>query len=321
MTKRIVLHIGRHKTGTTALQKFMFRNSSFLESHGLYYPKAVYHRKFAHHDLVHDIRCFEHKYVPEIISAYRAKRQLAPFFDELSDKHVNILSSEAFQNMSPFLLAKVFKGFDVSVVVYLRNHFDYLASAYAQKVHATRYAGSMSDFANHFELSYVSFLNRWVAAFPEKLMVCLYDQKYLVNGCVVSDFLAKPLGLNKDDIGFSIATGNANVSLTRKVLEFKRYANEHLLSSISGTLSPYGFFASLAASDHSSGKVRVTEKLKSQLLVECESERAFVNEKFIPETPIDSYKSYSTQEPYQLTSEELNFFVGEFNRWLKINAA
>jgi len=104
-------------------------------------------------------------------------------------------------------------------------------------------------------------------------------------------------------------------------LEFKRYANEHLLSSISGTLSPYGFFASLAASDHSSGKVRVTEKLKSQLLVECESERAFVNEKFIPETPIDSYKSYSTQEPYQLTSEELNFFVGEFNRWLKINAA
>ena len=92
MNAKVVLHIGRHKTGTTSIQKFLHANSDELKSYGLYYPKNTYPNKFAHHDLVKDISRYDYRLSPFALSAYRSRPLLVPFFNELSKKHINIVS-------------------------------------------------------------------------------------------------------------------------------------------------------------------------------------------------------------------------------------
>ena len=40
MTKTLVLHIGTHKTGTTALQGALSSNPEVLSAHGYVYPRV-----------------------------------------------------------------------------------------------------------------------------------------------------------------------------------------------------------------------------------------------------------------------------------------
>jgi len=40
MTRRVVLHAGLHKTGTTSLQSFLFGAGEALRRNGFIYPRA-----------------------------------------------------------------------------------------------------------------------------------------------------------------------------------------------------------------------------------------------------------------------------------------
>lgn len=48
----IVIHIGRHKSGTSALQDMLFSSKELLEKEGWYYP-ATGMKNIAHHGLAH----------------------------------------------------------------------------------------------------------------------------------------------------------------------------------------------------------------------------------------------------------------------------
>ena len=43
--KRVILHAGTHKTGTTALQVFATRNPEVLARYGIYYPIALHQQE------------------------------------------------------------------------------------------------------------------------------------------------------------------------------------------------------------------------------------------------------------------------------------
>ena len=44
--KTLYLHIGVHKTGSTSIQDFLFKNANLLENQGYFYPKggSYFHR-------------------------------------------------------------------------------------------------------------------------------------------------------------------------------------------------------------------------------------------------------------------------------------
>lgn len=113
MTK-IMLHVGPHKTGTTAIQLCYFRNRGTLLNNGVCYPvagKAV----TAHHTIVDWLRNWTDKFDPE-----QLRTELAPY------EHA-IISSENFVHLSSPQLerARELLSFgEVTVLFYLRRLVD-----------------------------------------------------------------------------------------------------------------------------------------------------------------------------------------------------
>nr|MBX2824950.1 hypothetical protein [Gammaproteobacteria bacterium] len=138
---RVILHIGRHKTGTTAIQKFLRENPELLESANYCYPDFGI-RGFGHHELGApltraSLRTSEQETESVVENLRSGLMQSIPEGDA-----VTVLSSESFQLCDPHVVKSLFAGWDVQIVVYLREQVSYLLSSYAQKVHATDYSGT-----------------------------------------------------------------------------------------------------------------------------------------------------------------------------------
>lgn len=190
--KQLIIHIGRHKSGTSTLQKTLFLNRELLEEQGFYYPRT-------------GIKGYGHHNISEPLSRKNISKNSKTLIDlknslllELADIDASnvIISSEAFQNCAPSDVAVFFEDFDVKIVVYVRNKLDYLVSSYCQKVHATNYAKPVEEFALTFKnLFYKDFIESWQKSFAN-ISVNIFDRNTLTDGDIVKDFISKNLNFS-----------------------------------------------------------------------------------------------------------------------------
>ena len=124
--RRLVLHIGTHKTGTTSIQKALARNRDVLAARGVLYPLDVLgSSRHDFNELATELRRDGEA------GADLWRRTLAACRDGTA-----ILSGEAMRRLGDDDVERIgqwTKDFDVRVLIYLRNVFDYLASAYKQR--------------------------------------------------------------------------------------------------------------------------------------------------------------------------------------------
>ncbi|MGI9168963.1 MAG: hypothetical protein ACR2FH_02135 [Caulobacteraceae bacterium] len=185
----IYLHIGRAKTGTTALQAFLGRNRRRLADAGLQFPRTLM-RGRAQHDLALALtpsrmrRMTGEARSKASAELEQAKRLVAAGRDL-------IISSEMFQRAEPHLVAEIFPPGQTKVIVYIREQLDALISAYAQRIQGTMELATFVEFAGRFDANYLEFLDGWADAFgADRLIVGIYDRACLLNGDIRADFLA-----------------------------------------------------------------------------------------------------------------------------------
>lgn len=193
--KKLFLHIGTHKTGTSSIQKALFENRSLLEDQGFYYFCTDY-------DLVE-------KHQPQQwinLHGFDEPRLRDPdkLIQLLGDiKHENIiLSTESlswfYSEDSIRHLHQVFSDFDVYVICYIRRQDQQLVS-YLQEGSKNRHKPSAVYYQhpvvslpdiNRFDyLDYNTTLTRYAEIFgKEKLIVRVFEKEKLVGGDSVSDF-------------------------------------------------------------------------------------------------------------------------------------
>ncbi len=95
--KTIILHIGRHKSGTTSLQKSFWGNRDVLQKNGIYYPSSS-RRECAHHlfsEELHQDNVLEQG-LEKIIKSDVINYLMEEIQKNNSD--TILLSSEGFQN-------------------------------------------------------------------------------------------------------------------------------------------------------------------------------------------------------------------------------
>lgn len=125
MKRRLILHIGAHRTATSALQAFLFDNFQPIKSKGFFYPFKV--RRHL-------------KLVNQLFSGKRSVEETAALLTERADKipqdiHTIILSDEDIC-MRPdlSLLGRFRDTFDVKVVFTLRRQDTWLESWFFQNI-------------------------------------------------------------------------------------------------------------------------------------------------------------------------------------------
>lgn len=133
--KKIYIHCGLHKTGTTSLQHALKQNASVLLNHHIFYPNVGMPGKNpGHHNLAWQLsrdRRFDHRL-----------GDWSSFFSRLeSFEGTVVLSSEDFESslLKPKRWAEVVpllkkKGFELVFLVYLRDPMSYLESLYIENL-------------------------------------------------------------------------------------------------------------------------------------------------------------------------------------------
>lgn len=198
--RKCFIHIGTHKTGTTAIQHLLSRNSSTLAGRGFLYPQSGRLELHpGHHNLAWEISG-DHRFqnhhgtIDDLIREARHKSEDI------------ILSSEDFEcalyhpsRFASFISSLQSCGLSVTVILYVRNQIDYLPRIYLTLLHfglnetfdrvlgSTLAAGEFRWRDWIFNFDYCDLLSRIDGDLNINLIVRSYDQ---AEASVCRDFLS-----------------------------------------------------------------------------------------------------------------------------------
>lgn len=249
MAKRLFLHIGHYKTGTTALQVFLAHNPKFLAQNGWEYsPFMLHHAK--HSQIAFAL--MREAGAKTLMHGYSDPTPALDLWNDLcasviASKFDNvIISTEELMRMGEYPLATTRlaefaaiaadRGIEVTVIAYLRNPQDHLQSWHNQLVKMAKpvahFSGALqpTDTATpsataieaiHYD--YGRALAPWIAAFgAERIILRDYDQARRSPTGLFEDFLGV-LGLSYDD-SLNKPQGDPNPRLDDRLVELLRIA-------------------------------------------------------------------------------------------------
>lgn len=190
MKKKLFIHIGAGKCGSSAIQTFLGENAKSLKMQGILIPGV----KLDLESLVNgnQIWFFENgtKNI-DFISA--VKRRFTRLHRYMIDEDLStlIVSAENLSNpgIFPDLFTDLNHLFEIKVICYVRRQDEYLISAWQQWY--LKVFSSFEEYINELghRVDWFTVLEPWRKEFgKENLSVRIYDKSVLINGNVIDDF-------------------------------------------------------------------------------------------------------------------------------------
>jgi hypothetical protein len=218
--RQIFLHIGLHKTGTTAIQYFFSKNP-VLVSQGFFYPSSARPAQeiisYGHHRLSWSLI----RNPEDIVSWDNLKVEI-----EESRAGNVILSSEEFDVLNEEGISRVrslLSDYDVRIVAYLRRQDEFAQAYYTTDVLFNHETRPLHEYVNSLRtsLDYWKLLSRWAEQFGrDNIIVRVYEKSALFGGDVVKDF-CHILGIKSDD-SFIMPPSRINHGYPKNVVDIVR---------------------------------------------------------------------------------------------------
>lgn len=188
--KKIILHIGFGKTGTSSIQHMLYTGKDILQEQGILYPsKEAW--SGAHHNYVTPL--WQEKNGIALQSRYLIEAAL----DELNKSNCNtlVLSSEILCYVSKTYVAElsdIFDGYNVEIIFYIREQSKLIESAFLQHVKEGReHWGSLDKFIK-YSINSFNFMTRitpWACVFGHNAIKARLFDKRIIGNDVCKDFL------------------------------------------------------------------------------------------------------------------------------------
>lgn len=140
MRKRLFIHVGPHKTGTTSLQNFLFRYRKKLLTGGILFPDDEIAPWFTQHRLAFALRGIKDTRRHDQPDAEAELAWITKQIDR-SKATTAVLSAESFFSMKPAAIKRLreaFAPYDCRIVFYARPQDETFVSTYAQKIKSPR---------------------------------------------------------------------------------------------------------------------------------------------------------------------------------------
>lgn len=222
--KKIYIHIGTHKTGTTAIQNFSGQHAKKLEALDVFYPVVS-------RAIINDVPSLGHHLLPWYLLNHPVPDK---FFGQFEDKKQSlfpsliaaikssncdnvVLSSEAFDRLDQEQILKLhgfFQQYDIKIIVYLRRKDAYLESRYQTKVIHYYESKELSEIMTKLgPLNYFDFIRSWQDVFGvDNVLVRFYCKKSMIANNIVVDFYDQ-LGIDVKDMTNTGAAMGVNKSV------------------------------------------------------------------------------------------------------------
>ncbi|MFA6900009.1 MAG: hypothetical protein WC256_07355 [Desulfurivibrionaceae bacterium] len=236
---KIVLHIGTHKTGTSALQSFCGLNREALLDRGVFYPKLANKSNsfnflaariaFSQADEVRRffaeaVKAAQRAHVGTILVSGESFYAMTSLFYRLYDRPCGDYWEHERRCVAALRLCLP-KGVEYVIYCYVRRQDLFLESLYNQCVkHTPGFGGDIMEFLGcmHETLDYTRQLEIWGEVFGRD---ALYVRSYEpVADRLPEDFLAWALNIDHAE-GFFPLGDRVNERLSRDLLEYKRILN------------------------------------------------------------------------------------------------
>lgn len=219
--ERVVFHVGMPKTGSTAIQRILAANRAYLQSEGVFFPRAL-SRGGAHHPLAWSASLdrVPRDGVPPLLEG------LHLLSDEVAGAEQIVISSEALFYLPRGEWTSIVEwatsvGRSVDAIVYIRPPADFHEGWYRQLV---KNRGYSSTFAEHLSQAPIIMTSERMAVLEDlfglqNLRVRPYLRAAFKKGDILEDFCAQlgidPNGLDRAHDIF------VNPSLDAELTEFK----------------------------------------------------------------------------------------------------
>lgn len=209
--RKLLFHIGHHKTGTTSIQYAFATDRVKLQGGRILYPAKLTHNYLRNH---------VETYVREgrLLPGAPGAPGLAAISERLQHGNfdVAVFSGENFERANPVELRQAMSEFllphvtDHAIICYVRPYAGRILSSFSENLKLGLFSGSMDDFAKEImaseRLSYARNLTDWAETFGEHLLVRPMIRAELVEGDALRDFIHTGFG---PDAAVTISPGQA----------------------------------------------------------------------------------------------------------------
>jgi len=194
---KIYLHIGTHKTGSSAIQLFLDINRKALSDANILYPQLI---GSASHALAYYFGLGNRKLIEELnhnCSKDQQEKLLQEKILRFYGTHKDIvISSEEFsaipaENINKLVEIKRFlSGRPIFIICYLRRQDHLIESLYCQSARNAGFTETIQDFERRVNLNYYNHLNSYAKIFGrENIIARTYENFPIKNNSLLHDFL------------------------------------------------------------------------------------------------------------------------------------
>lgn len=249
--KKIYIHIGPNKTGSTTIQKSLFQNEELLNQNGFYIPKTgiINNEEAKHNYLEWELRG-KKKY-----SRNGAWNDLLGEI-QLTNADKIIISNENFYRLTHEEMNRIksyLEKYKIIIVFYARRQDKRFQSLWAQRVKNPSHKKEDKSFVEWLEtydfhydsFDYYDLYKKWGAVFGEENVLIRVVEKGQLQGTLFEDFLAAIGAENpqmyKTSIDMNVSPGIKTLSVIK---EYKRglgkKISENALQQIITIIKEYG---------------------------------------------------------------------------------
>lgn len=249
MRRRLLVHLGTGKTGSSSIQAFLHRNAEVLRGFGVHYwgrnlesafsPATYEWQRLGGTDALHRMdRSHAGRELEEAV--LRAAESITEGVTAVWSNESILGRADLYRPLLHLLRDRL--GIEVVPVAYVRNRRDFLRSAYVQwGIRHKDYSGRVQGFSAWTEsrkqqLSFGRRVEDWTAAFPDAMRVFNYD--------AVGDVVPHFAGLLSSEARALVREGDAQVNRTPSERMLALHALHNNLSD--GPVEPSRFEALLS---------------------------------------------------------------------------
>lgn len=212
--KKLFIHIGPHKTGSTYIQKNLLENRNEFSENGITYPEQLIGPQWGHHKLVESIRAKEARDIIELFAT--------------AEGHV-FLSSENFEDLAEGeieFFSSLIADYSVEIIFFKRSYSKLLVSAWQESVKQGESKNWSEFFLTHalkpFRsqiLNSSAVIEKW-EAIADKVHVFDYEAMLHQGVDIVTAMCEKVLGVD-----ISVIPAAVNKSMHLADIELIRILN------------------------------------------------------------------------------------------------